>query len=73
MLARQAGRFGQDLRIDVTGTDLDGDCVAVRLRAFVKSGDAIKVSDTEVDANGAAELPWRRCSLPSRTRPRTWC
>lgn len=53
--ARQAGRFGEDLRIDVVGTDLDGDCVALRLRAFLKSGDQIKVSDSMVD--GASEIP----------------
>lgn len=48
-LARQSGRFGADLRIDVTGTDTDGDVVAVIVSLFTKANEPIKLDDTNGD------------------------
>jgi hypothetical protein len=47
--ARQSGRFGTDLRIDVTGTDRDGDTVALRLAVFGKGGSPINLGDSNQD------------------------
>ena len=47
--ARQTGRFGSDLRIDVTGTDPDGDAVAVKLSLTTREGAKLKLADTDND------------------------
>jgi hypothetical protein len=48
-MARQSGRFGADLRVDVTGTDIDGDTVAVRLSVFAKGGTPVNLGDSNHD------------------------
>jgi hypothetical protein len=69
--ARQAGRFGEDFRLDVTGTDPDGDAIAVRLTLFAANG-AIALADTDGDGDkdvGEAELPLKAAlaKTPSAT------
>lgn len=50
---RQSGRFGKDLRIDVTGTDEDGNTDAVRLELFGENDAAVAFIDKNGD--GIAE------------------
>jgi hypothetical protein len=57
--ARQSGRFGADLRIDVVGTDTDGDAVAVKLALVTKTGETLKLADLDGDGKtdpGAAQF-----------------
>lgn len=58
--ARQVGRFGDDLRIDVTGTDRDGDAIAVRLSFLAADDEPLALLDTDGDGEldpRAAEVP----------------
>jgi hypothetical protein len=58
--ARQSGRFGADLRIDITGTDMDGDAVALRLSVFAKGGTPVNLGDSNHDGKsdpGPIQLP----------------
>lgn len=45
----QAGRFGHDLRIEVTGSDADADAVAIRLELTDGSGTPVVIKDSDGD------------------------
>lgn len=58
--ARQSGRFGGDLRIDVTGNDIDGDAVALSIKVFAKGGSPVNLGDSDHDGKtdpGPLDVP----------------
>lgn len=58
--ARQSGRYGADLRIDVTGTDIDGDSVALFVAVFGKNHTPINLGDSDHDGKsdpGPMQMP----------------
>lgn len=59
-VARQVGRFGKDLRVDVVGSDEGGDAISVRLELVDGTGGIIKAFDSDGDGSldsGEAVLP----------------
>jgi hypothetical protein len=49
MTARQVGRFGDDLRIDVVGHDLNGDATSLDVTFLDAAGDALPLYDANGD------------------------
>lgn len=59
-LVRQTGRFGDDLRIDVTGSDRDGDTIAVRVELSADNNTPLTIADNTGDGMpdpGPADVP----------------
>lgn len=48
-VARQAGRFGDDLRIELRAYDVDGDAVSLGLSLITVGGDPIRIYDEDGD------------------------
>lgn len=61
-VARQTGRFGDDLRIELRAYDLDGDATSLALALISVGGDPIRIYDEDLD--GVAES--NRTVLPLR-------